>query len=151
MPLNWSFAFGANDLPSVYIPNLNLLRTNAEAIDTEVVAARGTKPDLKGALTGVELIEEATAARTLADADAGKLVRWVLNGTKTLTINTGLTAGKAFSAYNVGPGDLTIAQGSGMLVIPPAGGTLVVPAGGLVVIWTVSGTRAEIAGVTTAA
>ena len=48
--LDWTFTFTANDPPSVYIANFNLLRTNAQAIADEVVAARGVSANLSTAI-----------------------------------------------------------------------------------------------------
>lgn len=48
--LDWTFTFTANDPPSVYIANFNLLRTNAQAIADEVVAARGLSVNLSAAI-----------------------------------------------------------------------------------------------------
>lgn len=143
--------FTANDLPGVYIPALNDLSTGAAATDAEVVAARGAAPSLAANLASIQLITEATTARTLTDADAGKLIRWTAGTAKTLTINTGLTVGRVFAVYNAGAASLTLAAGAGMTITPPSGGTLVVPVGGLAVLWIVATGAAELAGVTTAA
>jgi len=70
MPLNWTFTFAANDLPSAYIPSLNLLRTNAQAVDAEVVSARGGSADLAGALSGKAGIAHQHSA---ADVTSGTL------------------------------------------------------------------------------
>lgn len=143
--------FTANDLPSAYIPALNALSDGAEATDAEVVAARGGAPDLGTALASIQIVDVPGTARTLADADAGKLLRFSAVTDKALTINTGLAVGRVFAVYNPGPGNVTLTAGAGMTVVPPAGGTLVVPAAGLAVLWIQAGALAEVAGVTTAA
>lgn len=45
MPLTWP-TFSANDTPSIYIPALNDLSANGEALEDEIIAARGASVDL---------------------------------------------------------------------------------------------------------
>lgn len=85
MPLNWTFTTTANDAPGTYIPNLNLLRTNAQAIDAEVVAARGAAVDLAAAL--------ATKANTVHTHAAADITSGVLTAAQ---IGTGTPSAAVF-------------------------------------------------------
>lgn len=94
MPLNWTFSFTANDTPGVYIPNLNLLRTNAQAVDAEVVAARGAAADLSAALAG-----KANSAHTHGAADIASGVLAVARlGTGTPSAGVWLRGDGAWAA-----------------------------------------------------
>lgn len=99
-----------------------------------------------------------TEAGTSANLDAdnvGKYQRWTNAAAKTLTVLPNATeaipADAEFHIRNVGAGDLTIVEDTGVTINPPNSGTLVVPSGGTVTLKRVAEDVFDLLGQTVAA
>ncbi len=92
---------------------------------------------------------------TVDPADAGNYVRLTSGGTKSVTVDpeatTALPDGGEWHFRNVGAGDATFVEGSGVTITPPNGGTLVVPVAGTVTLKRVGADAFELLGQTVAA
>lgn len=125
---------------------------------TKWVTRRATADDIAALVVGVsapEVVTEAGTAVNLDPANASKYVRFTDAGTKTLTVQPDATEPLAdnseYHIRNVGSGDLTIAEGSGVTINPPNGGTLVVPQGGTVTLKRAAADTFDLLGQTVAA
>jgi hypothetical protein len=94
---------------------------------------------------------ESGTSRAMANADAGRYIRFTSGSAKTATFGTGVNVvGQEFHIRNVGANNLTLTPSSTTLNAP-AGGTLVVPPGGTVTVKQVASTEFDVFGQTTAA
>jgi hypothetical protein len=86
--------------------------------------------------------------------DAGNYIRLTNGGTKDVTVDpdatTPLPANGEWHFRNVGAGDATFVEGSGVVIQPPNGGTLVVPVDGTVTLKRVAADIFELLGQTVA-
>lgn len=98
------------------------------------------------------IVAESGTTRTATPAHANNYTRFTNSATKTYTIDAaqGYAVGTEFHGRNMGAGNLTLAGAGGMTLNAPAGGTLAVPTNGTFSIKIVSGTEADVIGVTVA-
>lgn len=91
-------------------------------------------------------------AHDMVKEDADTYMRFTNAGAKTLTVQPDATEplddNSQYHGRNVGAGDLTIAEGSGVTVNAPAGGSLVVPQGGTFTLKRVAVNEFDLFGVT---
>lgn len=88
-----------------------------------------------GGAAGPSAVETISDADTnLLDTDAGKYLRFTNAAAKTLTVQAeatlALPANGEWTIRNVGAGDLTLVEDTGVTINPPNSGTLVIPEGG---------------------
>lgn len=106
---------------------------------TKWLSRRVTVDDIVGASkkVGATVQTEATDY-TVDPADVGNYIRLTNAGTKDITVEpnstTALPANGEWHFRNVGAGDATFVEGSGVTINPPNGGTLVVPVDGTVTL-----------------
>ncbi|MEN1942647.1 hypothetical protein WCE55_02145 [Luteimonas sp. MJ293] len=95
-----------------------------------------------------------TVSSSLFPADAGSYMRLTASGAKTISVLPNATRPLPENAEwhfrNVGPGNVTIAPGSGVAVAPPAGGSLDIPSGGTVTLKRVGADSFDLFGQTVA-
>jgi uncharacterized protein DUF2793 len=97
-----------------------------------------------------QVLTETGTARDATAAQAGTYVRFTNAGEKTYTFDDdeGYSVGDEFHGRNVGAGDLTIDEATGMTVNAPFGGTLVIPQHGTFTVKIVASNQADLIGVT---
>lgn len=100
-------------------------------------------------------VQTEAADYTVAPEDAGNYIRLTNGGTKDVTVDpeatTALPDNGEWHFRNVGAGDATFVEGSGVTITPPNGGTLVVPQDGTVTLKRVAADTFELLGQTVAA
>lgn len=123
----------------------------ADLAPVESVAGRTGAVVLSDADVPAGITTEAGTSRAMANADAGKYIRFTSGSAKTATFGTGVNVvGQEFHIRNVGANNLTLTPLSTTLNAP-AGGTLVVPPGGTVTVKQVASTEFDVFGSTEAA
>lgn len=113
---------------------------------TAPVAVTVTAADVAPAV-----VTEATSARTVAPADAGKYIRYTGTGAKTCTFDDGdgFAASEEFHIANRGTsGDVTLTPAGGMTLNAPKGGSLVLEPGDTVTVKIVAADEADVMGST---
>jgi hypothetical protein len=99
-------------------------------------------------------VQTEVADYTIDPDDAGHYIRLTAGGTKDVTVEpdstTALPANAEWHFRNIGAGDATFVEGSGVTITPPNGGTLVVPQDGTVTLKRVAADTFELLGQTVA-
>lgn len=100
------------------------------------------------------VIEESGTSSNLLATQAGKYIRFTNASSKDYTVQPEATeplpANGEWHLRNVGTGDLTIIEDTGVTINPPNGGTLVVPQGGTVTLKRVDEDEFDLLGQTVA-
>lgn len=96
------------------------------------------------------VVTESTTSLTASASNAGNYTRFTNAGAKSYTFDSAqtYTAGDEYHGRNVGTGDLTLIEAGTFTLNAPASGTLVVPQGGTFTVKIISGTEADVFGVT---
>lgn len=125
---------------------------------TKWVSVRATSDDLAQLVIGAAAATVVTVSATDTDllaSQAGQYIRFTASTAKTYTVRPdateALTDNGEWHLRNVGTGDLTIVEGSGVSIAPPNGGTLVVPQGGTVTLKRAAEDTFDLLGQTVAA
>lgn len=121
-----------------------------------VLAVNGSEDDVEWVPQsgGVTLppVQTEAADYTVDPADVGNYIRLTNASTKTVTVDpeatTALPANGEWHFRNVGAGDATLVEGSGVTIHPPAGGSLVVPQDGTVTLKRVAADEFDLIGQT---
>ena len=125
-----------------------------EKFDGTVWAELETGGGGGGAATPV-VTEVSDAGSNLLALQAGLYLRFTATAAKALTVRPDATeplpANGEWHIRNVGAGDLTLVEGSGVTINPPNEGTLIVPVGGTVTLKLVAADEFDLLGQTAAA
>lgn len=131
----WTLAAGIDDAP---IDGTTYGRNNGAWVATGSSSSYAT------------VTTETGTARAADPSDAGKYIRFTNAAAKTYTFDDGegYTIGQEFHVRNVGAGNLTLVQATGMVLNAPYAGTLVVPQNGTVTVKITASGEADVFGQT---
>lgn len=123
---------------------------------TKWTSRRATAQDLADlAGAGPSVVQTEAADYTVDPDDVGHYIRLTNIATKDVTVDpeatTALPDDGEWHFRNVGAGDATFVEGSGVTITPPNGGTLAVPQNGTVTLKRVAADEFDLLGQTVAA
>lgn len=143
-----------NNAGSEWIPEPPVTGLTDAPSDGEIYGRKDGAWEVVAPTAVFSAVQTEAADYTIDPADVGNYIRLTDAGAKTVTVapnsTTALPANGEWHFRNVGAGDATFDEGSGVTIHAPNGGTLVVPAGGTVTLKRVATDEFDLMGQTVA-